>query len=298
MSNDGYTVGQMHREELYANLKRFGLERIADKVVSLAQTCVRFRTVPKDDADIPVGSSKLGGCPDIPKRREWPLWHEEALAFLGQIDLAEISGYSCCKAFPSFGRLYFFYDVEQSTWGFDPSDKGSWRVIYSSAPCADLVRRAQPPEIPEHALYRSCVPSFYQTLSIPGYESIFISQLDLTAKELHLYADFLESFSATQAQSDSAHQILGFPEEIQGEMQLQCQLVSNGLYCGNERGYKTALARKLEWGAVFWRLLLQLDSDENVGMMWGDLGKLYFWILDEDLGNLNFDNVWMILQCT
>jgi hypothetical protein len=54
---------------------------------------------------------------------------------------------------------------------------------------------------------------------------------------------------------------------------------------------------ELESGRYDWILLLQLDSDDDAGMMWGDVGMLYFWIKREDLKKENFDNVWMILQC-
>jgi uncharacterized protein YwqG len=43
-------------------------------------------------------------------------------------------------------------------------------------------------------------------------------------------------------------------------------------------------------------LLLQVDSDD-VGMMWGDGGRLYFWIREQDARRADFSNVWMILQC-
>ena len=32
--------------------------------------------------------------------------------------------------------------------------------------------------------------------------------------------------------------------------------------------------------------------------MWGDCGRLYFWIRQEDLRRCVFDNVWMLLQCS
>lgn len=33
-------------------------------------------------------------------------------------------------------------------------------------------------------------------------------------------------------------------------------------------------------------------------MMWGDLGRLYFWIRDDDLAARRFEKAWLILQCT
>jgi uncharacterized protein YwqG len=93
------------------------------------------------------------------------------------------------------------------------------------------------------------------------------------------------------------HQLLGHSNNIQGDMQLEAQLVTNGLYCGDERGYQDPRRRALEKGADQWQLLLQLDSDDGAKMMWGDAGMLYFWIRRDDLRAGRFDKVWMAFQC-
>jgi uncharacterized protein YwqG len=31
--------------------------------------------------------------------------------------------------------------------------------------------------------------------------------------------------------------------------------------------------------------------------MWGDGGRLYFWIREQDLAVNNFDKTWLVLQC-
>jgi uncharacterized protein YwqG len=80
-------------------------------------------------------------------------------------------------------------------------------------------------------------------------------------------------------------------------MELECQLVTNGLYTGNPSGYQDPRRKTLEAGAIDWTLLLQIDSDDRVGMMWGDVGMLYFWIRRQDLASRKFDKVWTILQC-
>jgi uncharacterized protein YwqG len=80
-------------------------------------------------------------------------------------------------------------------------------------------------------------------------------------------------------------------------MDLECQLVTNGIYCGEATGYHNPRRKELESGGKDWILLLQLDSDDNTEMMWGDSGMLYFWIKKEDLKKRKFENAWMISQC-
>jgi uncharacterized protein YwqG len=31
--------------------------------------------------------------------------------------------------------------------------------------------------------------------------------------------------------------------------------------------------------------------------MWGDAGRIYFWIQEQDLKNRDFAKVWLVLQC-
>lgn len=51
--------------------------------------------------------------------------------------------------------------------------------------------------------------------------------------------------------------------------------------------------------AVKWRLLLQIDSEEDkTGMMWGDVGRIYYWIHEDDLAKLCFDRVICEMQCS
>ena len=44
-------------------------------------------------------------------------------------------------------------------------------------------------------------------------------------------------------------------------------------------------------------LLFQMDSDEDLNVMWGDLGIIYFCIDKEDLENKAFSNTKFTLQC-
>lgn len=80
-------------------------------------------------------------------------------------------------------------------------------------------------------------------------------------------------------------------------MELECQLVTNGPFCGDQTGYRDPRARELEVGAANWRLLLQFASDDELGAMWGDSGTLYFWVEEHRSRVGDFSNAWVIQQC-
>jgi uncharacterized protein YwqG len=78
---------------------------------------------------------------------------------------------------------------------------------------------------------------------------------------------------------------------------LECALVSAGLSCGDATAYQDPRLPEFRKHAREWRLLLQVPSAESAGMMWGDLGCLYYWIRNDDLDARRFDRCRMILQC-
>ncbi|MCH6259121.1 DUF1963 domain-containing protein, partial [Puniceicoccaceae bacterium K14] len=95
------------------------------------------------------------------------------------------------------------------------------------------------------------------------------------------------------------HQMFGYCSPVQNaEMDVECQLASNGLYLGDATGYNDPRAPELKKNAHEWKLLLQLDTDDDTEWMWGDVGMLYFWIRESDAQTKDFSKAWMIFQCS
>ena len=134
-------------------------------------------------------------------------------------------------------------------------------------------------------------------LSIPDLNSQAMKKLlaeqDETEEEGEIYSEFMSKYPIKGPQ----HQLFGWPAPIQNEMELECQLASNGVYVGGPEGYRDPRAEALRAGASDWVLLLQIDSDDDAAMTWGDAGMIYFWIRRRDLDQCRFDKVWLILQC-
>ena len=183
--------------------------------------------------------------------------------------------------------LSFFYDAEQRAWGFDPKDIDSFRVFYF--PVSAALHRVDDPNETLNARTLSFLPF----LSIPDPSAKVIEQLLLGLENDEVYDSFFEEYR----RQGPDHQLLGWPAVVQNEMELECQLVTYGLYLADLSGYKDPRRKELEKNAQDWILLFQVDSDDDAMMMWGDVGRLYFWIRRQDLERADFTRAWCILQC-
>lgn len=246
------------------------------------------------------GISKLGGLPDVPPEFEWPNWKDRPLEFIAQLDLGAMPRLENLPELPATGVLYFFYDQEQRTWGFDPEDKGSWRTIYWPE-VGSLKRASAPPGLENDNIYGEKYLSPRIVTSYPSDQRVELPPpLEDAAKaaDVNLF-DIYNKLVVQEIDYASQHQIGGFPNPEQYDgMEMEAQLASHGIYCGGYP-YNDPRAQQLADGAKEWQLLLQIDSDDDTGMdVWGhDIGKLYFWITRSALAKRDFSTVWMVLQC-
>ena len=285
----------MRKKEVIELLNLVGMPHMAEIVTEYAEPCLGFETIPVQEQRFRLDHPRSEGIPTY----HWPSHGQHAMALTSiyslQLDLSEIHQCFEDELLPKSGWLYFFYDTESFAWGFDPGDKGKWRVLFFQGDLDSLVRTQNPGDSPKE--YKSCRLTFYEALPPDWHFIRYRPELESEFDELDRFDHFVKALPG-----NSGHQVLGDPEGIQSsseEMKLKCQLVSNGIYMGGSGGppFDAAKAEELAPGAEDWRLLLQLDSDPHAGMLWGDVGRLYFWIREEDLRNRNFDHVWMLLEC-
>jgi len=258
---------------------------LESKIVGARRPAVRLVKSTEDTR------SKLGGLPLVDSRNfEWPESDGKPMAFLAQIDLAEVAQVYKYEWLNDQGVVLFFYDVDEMPWGFDPKDRGKWRVIFQTSP--DTYFKF-PSELDNALKIREqhIRPKLVQIL--PDFDDPSIEKLDLSDEEIDVYIELDDSDEAPM------HQIGGFPSPVQGNyMALESQLASNGIYVGSPKGYASKEAKQLESGATDWKLLFQFDSDDDLGIMWGDCGMIYFWVQQQKSKLNQFDNCWLILQCS
>lgn len=273
----------------------------AAKEIKLNSIEIKFDV--ENTEKIPIGASKFGGHPDLPDGFKWYYFNAKAplenftknrpLSFLAQINCEEVKKYDLDDRLPETGMLYFFYELETMTWGFDPSDKGSARVYYYDGGISKLVRTDYPEDMPREYKLPSIKLAFESKENIPDYEEI---SNELNMDEWKKYNDFKYKDNIV---SDDLTKLLGYANSIQGSMIHQCEAVSRKIYCGGKLDIIHKEQEEIEQHKGEWKLLFQLGtvSKENFELMFGDCGKVYFYIRESDLKNKNFENVWLILQC-
>src|SRR5262245_58194709 len=303
----------MTRREAEAIIRASPLSDRADELIAGLQPSIRIRAEKCTPNDLPLGASRLGGCPDLPPGMAWPYWvgspwvkdpdglfaegppREKPLHFLAQICLDELPSGAPRSLLPQRGALYFFYDCECAPWGFDPRDRGAWRVVFIDAPARDLRRTPFPggPDLESEP----CRATYSVDWTLPE-EFRWPSTGALPDDWWDALSEITDRLAGGPGLRRPVHRLLGHPQPIQGEMRQECQLASNGVYCGSNAGYESPRGRELLAEPNDWRLLLQVDTDEEgPGWIWGDCGRVYYWIRDRDLSRQQFEAAWLVLQC-
>ncbi len=298
-NNDSY---ESSLQKLRALVQSGILPPYADQVADLILPSIRLRTTRTPDDDIPIGATKFGGLPDLPVGAVWPkeTGTGKHIPFLAQINLHEVEAFDRSHTLPRNGILFFFYN------GYDDS-VAETSVIQYSGSSASLKRHTLP-----NSLVRPRRTSWWQkiftkrhppspflsccvTLSIevtcPWWESFYLERIatDEMAPIDAYTEEFLDGYTDMHGGSDRVHRLLGYPDGIQGS--------------GFEAHFVESILEREELTPkdfdmlLEWKLLLQIDSDCAMGTMWGDLGRVYFFIREQDLSAGNFSKVRVTGDC-
>ena len=257
-------------------------------------------------ADLRTGATRFGGKPDLPESFVWPYFEGEnfnegvkyrPLSFMAQFNLEELAKYDTEKLLPEKGLLSFFYDIDTMRWGYDPKDEGCAKVYYFGD--TDGLAAA---EFPDDLNEDFRLPAFGIKLrSENSYQDYadFLLQKDKMTECWDDYDRAARSLKINIPETSS--KLLGWPDIIQDNMTMECELVSRGYYLGGDWEEVTPRDRQeAEQSSLKeWQLLFQLDTlwEDDFELMFGDCGRIYYYIRKEDLAAGNFDKVWLIMQC-
>ncbi|MEW7289198.1 YwqG family protein [Aquimarina sp. 2304DJ70-9] len=288
---------------LQDQLQIVGLEGIWKKIEPNLKRSIKLK--PKI-CSIKNSLSIIGGTPVATNGFKWPLNLDgEHLSFIAQINLEDITPLDRRGVLPGHGMLYFFYDAFYQPSGYKNEHQNSWKVIYEEIkplkmvktpyPQDLLIRNNQITSVFEKLIFHEFEIDFHSEYTVPPYESEFVKSLHLDFDDLWKY----EQFYFKQVNQKPRYRMLGFPDRkmVNTDMIAICRLTGNDMdhYPLGNSGYN--LPEPIDKNEE-WILLLQMDSDLEVGMAWGgeEMGRIYFWIRKLDLLQKNFDRCWVILE--
>ena len=82
---------------------------------------------------------------------------------------------------------------------------------------------------------------FANTTELPDLESDLVGDIKMSDDEIDAYWQMADDF----CEQRSENKILGHSDNIQGGMELECELVTNGFYCGGDEDYSGPEFEKL-----------------------------------------------------
>lgn len=244
-----------------------------------------LKITPSYSNDLTLWESKFGGYPYFPKTVDYPKNPQgQPLTLLAQINFAEIEP---LEGFPTKGILQFYIDSYHDLYGFDDEDmtnQAHFRILYFD-------------KIDENE--KNLITDFS-----------FLPNLE----DLNTFLPFLGSFALKFEQKNEP--ISGYDYQLEQliedfvENQDQaldfCDLIDDysDLYDGEEHklgGYpfftQEDPRNRLNPSIEPYQLLFQMISDDEVDIMWGDMGVGNFFIQPSALQKLDFSRVIYYYDC-
>jgi uncharacterized protein YwqG len=243
--------------------------------------------------------SRIGGLPALPRSFAWPEHKGRSLSFVCQVNLREVAD-DAASELPREGLLSFFAPTDEGCWGGDPEDVGAFHVSYFEDAASCLPSTSWPKDIPPERRYKTCPVVFRQVLTIPPDESVLAESAGFSPEERERFAEIGPEITARLDPKGTWSErtlLLGHPDQIQGDLSLEFAECFSRAESGSRGGGPRSGRAAVKALALGSRMLLQLHSCRRAGMMWGDLGCLYYWIRESDIKSRSFTRALGILQC-
>src|SRR5579864_36438 len=198
----------MNKTALLTIFEQAGIARLLKDIDALARPSIRLYTTPVDEASLPIGTSKVGGLPDLPPDLSWPEFDGLPQSFIAQIRLSEVQPYDTEEALPPKGMLWFFYDATQETYGDDPHNRGAWQILFQEGDLTNLKRTSTPAKLPDESRFQACSVRFASEITLSQVPQMESANYDWSDEELQKYEDLITQLTPS-GQRAFRHRLLG-----------------------------------------------------------------------------------------
>ncbi|MEK5059153.1 MULTISPECIES: YwqG family protein [unclassified Paenibacillus] len=291
------SLQQGARQKLEHLIKEYDFTHAAEYVIEHTRQGVRLKKSKKEDYTHPC-VSRVGGDPDLPSSIVWPQASSGTpMTFLAQLNLDEIHKYDESSLLPSSGMLYFFVGIDEPAFNIEH------QVLFVQRDELDGAARRKSPNITTlEGKFTGYQLEARSSLEPPNYAYV---DYDVIEDEEHDYEEYEDlSFAIRDRLREDVVQIFGYPEGQHDDAEYEAALM---LLTGEQYKYSTEealkrISEKLAGGETAAMqeiqdtlMLLEIDSDDDIGFLWWDAGVLQFFIRKEDLLAGRFDRTYCSL---
>lgn len=256
-------------------------------VEKLKENSVGFLEIkPYEKEELKVKDSKFGGMPFLPKNTEIPKTKDGNQMFMiTQINVSQLPK----DTLPfDTGYIQFFIDGEDDCYGAeidDPFINAGFKVVFQEETKEyydeDEIESIYTAQSEEGIFSEPYALRFNKkTMGISTSDTNFNNEFVKTWNEMYQeneiehYFDLDDDVSEKlfELSSGQGHKLFGYPFFTQEDPRSQKE-------------------------AKEYKLLLQIDTDDEIDVCFGDCGVINFFIKDEDLKNKDFSKVYYTFDC-
>lgn len=272
------------QERLKKEIMEFGFTN-PDELIKLIQPAI---LISEQSGNCQLGISKYGGQADLPKEINWPSFNNEAMVFIGQINLSELKELQSGLNLPKIGLLSFFIHFKEpenefgAEYDFEPR-KEEFRVLYFDN-LKNIERKVFPPNLFDDYRFEEIRMVFSQDFQVPPTEeSSYVSNSNMDETDKGLIYDFTHRYD-----DGFLDQIGGYPVPVQQGVDLDW---ASAIIEKQEDKFEKSYTLGKDFVNLF---SFTLSSNFEVI---GD-SNCYFGITQENLNQMNFDETILIIQDT
>jgi len=292
---------QDYKNKLIELIEKHDLIPHQDKILEIAQDNIIIRKTEQDDYS-ELGNSRFGGYPDLPEGFQWPKSDVPSAIedtgkfcqFLGQINLTDISLFQ--DKLPKNGMLYFFIGSNSYYGHIDNENREDAGIFYYPEQIKDveIYSLTRPDFVLEtededadldnsSSLKNPYKVTFEQSMSLPYWGDVIFQQtMDLYKDEYSIkdpieiskYESLYREYMDFQKDNNNIEHLTTMFGYIWSD---DVNVRENaGFYDGRSSNPEN------------WEILLNFQSDSDIGFTFGDYGFFYFLVHKDDLNKLDF----------
>lgn len=268
-----------------------------EKIIKLIKPAIGILTKKMESDNLKIGSSKIGGKPDLPKDISWPKLNDSDLVFFAQYNISELKKFDVENLLPEKGMLYIFIGINGEYNEFSIEQK-DYKIFFIEN-LEDLERKEYPTTLKTEGKVEPAEIQYFESITIPDDENYKLIYFDEKYEDFyfHFHQD-TEEYIAEELNGfvDNMHQILGEDKSVQSSVVYEFS--RNELSISYEE-YTEKWNEILENSKTFSNLI-QLDCmDSNTNLdKFGGSGVFYIGLKTKELEKKDFKNLMISFQTT